>query len=250
MSFSSFSSFASSHSAGKKSSAFGDLITSGLIVYYDSSNSSSYSGSGSSITDLSSEGNDGTISGSPTFSSDRFTLDGINDYITIPDLSSSITAVSESHTLEVWVDITGRGVVAQYSGNVSPETGYYHSAIEADNKDELKFGLWNGTGITSIDTPDDIVPTSGFDQFVLVYNGSTLSCYRNGSFISSTSVTWDSPMDGSPALPFYIHIGAQSGTNMGDGSYLDGDFGIVRVYDRALSSDEIASNYSFNQNTF
>lgn len=252
MSFSSFSSFASAHSAGKKSSAFGGLVTDGLIVYYNSSDASSYGGSGSTITDLSSGGNDGTIIGSPSFSTDRFTFDGINDYIYTRDLSSSITAGSESHTLEVWVDVTGRGVIAQYSGTSTPSTDYYHSSIEADNKDILKFGLWNGSSITSIDTSDDIVPSSGFDQFVLVYDASstTLSCYKNGSFISSTSVSWHSPMNESPAKPFYILLGAASGTNMGDGTYLDGDFGIARVYNRALSSDEILTNYSFNQNTF
>jgi len=252
MSFSSFSSFASAHSAGKKSSAFGGIVTDGLIVYYDSSSSTSYSGSGSTITDLSSESNDGTIVGSPSFSTDRFTFDGVNDYIYTPDLSSLITAGSESHTLEVWVNVTDRGVVAQYSGTSTPSTDYFHSAIEADNKDNLNFGLWNGTSITEIDTSNDIVPTSGFDQFVLVYDASstTLSCYRNGSSLSSTSVSWASPMDESPAKPFHILLGASSGTNMGDGTYLDGNFGIARVYNRALSSDEILTNYSFDQNTF
>ena len=63
-----------------------DIVTSGLMIYLDASNENSYSGSGSNWYDLTSNGNDGVITGT-TFSSnggEGFIFGGSSsDYITV-----------------------------------------------------------------------------------------------------------------------------------------------------------------------
>jgi len=47
----------------------GSISTTGLQLYWDLGNSTSYSGTGTTITDLSGNGNDGILTGTPTYSS-------------------------------------------------------------------------------------------------------------------------------------------------------------------------------------
>ena len=245
--FSSFSSFNSTFAAGKNSSAFSEaeLVIDSLIVHYDSTNYTS----GASITDESGESNTGTIVGSPTYSSPNFTFDGINDYIITTDLDDQITAAAESHSVEVWFNTTSDGNLIVYTGQTTPNTGYYHSAIEI-YRDNPAFGLWNGTGITYNNSSDNVTD-GNWHQLVLTYDGTSKRGYLDGSLVSAAqTVAWDSPMnDGTGAFHILLGVSA-SGTNMGSGAYFSGDIGILRVYNKALSDEEVAQNYSFNQNTF
>ena len=70
--------------AGIGGAAAGGLVTEGLILNLDSTDTNSYSGSGTSWDDLTSEGNDFTLVNGPTFSTDdggTIVTDGANDYI-------------------------------------------------------------------------------------------------------------------------------------------------------------------------
>ena len=58
-----------------------NFVSSGLTAYYDPANPSSYSGSGSTLTDLSGNGIDGSIVGATYTDDTYFTLDGVNDYM-------------------------------------------------------------------------------------------------------------------------------------------------------------------------
>ena len=60
------------------------IVTGGLKLFYDAANTDSYSGSGSTVYDLSGNSNHGTLLNSPTFSSDKgccFVFDGTDDRI-------------------------------------------------------------------------------------------------------------------------------------------------------------------------
>ena len=62
-----------------------DIITNGLVLFLDASNTNSYPGSGVTWTDLSGNNNTGTLTNGPTFSSANggsIVFDGIDDYST------------------------------------------------------------------------------------------------------------------------------------------------------------------------
>lgn len=71
-----------------KESAATGIITTNLVQHLDAGNSSSYSGSGTTWSDLTSNGVDGTLVNSPTYSSTEgggsFLFDSVDDYVKFP----------------------------------------------------------------------------------------------------------------------------------------------------------------------
>ena len=218
------------------SSNFG-IQNNNLIVHYDAGILESYSGSGTTFTDLSGLGNNGTIQGGPTFSNGRFTWTS-NDFITTANLVSYFSERNTSHTTEVWCKPTGNGVVVSYTGTSDPYSSYHHSAIEIVSG-YVVFGLWHGSGITSVASSSTITFGNWY-QFTLVYSGNILKGYVNGELIGSTTITWDPPISNPGG--FYIQVGASDVTNQGDGTQFDGDIGLLRVYSRKMNKPEVIKN--------
>jgi hypothetical protein len=219
------------------------FITSNLLLHYNTFNTSSYNGSGTTITDLSGNGRNGTIAGSPTWTTNYFTF--IDDYITTPNLSSVITSANEVHSVELWVHPTDNGLSVQYNNSTTPNTGYHHSAIEIVGGN-LEVGLWNGAIVVSTGNIG-AVSFNQWHQIVLTYNGSVCKGYIDGVYKGSVNVAWDSPMNTS--MPFYMSFGYADSTSQGDGSNFDGRFGIMRVYNIALNDAQVLSNYNSTVST-
>ena len=76
------------------------IVTDGLILHLDAGNKNSYPGSGTTWTDLSGKGYDGTLTNGPSFNSQGYiSFDGSNDYITTADIDHG----TSQFTLETWV---------------------------------------------------------------------------------------------------------------------------------------------------
>ena len=88
-----FSSFSAPFDLGKPVRAFGLDPTNRPTFYLDAGLTKSYSGSGTTWTDIApGGGNDGTLTNSPTFSTDRFAFDGSNDHVAMPSGFADFTA--------------------------------------------------------------------------------------------------------------------------------------------------------------
>ena len=240
-----FSSFTRSFRAGRRPAQ--GVVLDDIILHYRSDDQNSYSGSGSIINDLTDNLLHGTIVNGPTYSSNYFTWTS-SDYIITPDLDSEITASQDSHSLEMWIYPTGNGVVATYVGQTNPYTGYHHSAIEIVNGN-LEIGLWNGGSITSTGNLG-AVSFNEWHQVVLTYDGIVARGYIDGSYAGQVSVSWASPMNYGSYSAFHIAVGASDITNQGDGTQFDGRFGIMRLYGKALSANEVLKNYNEDANSF
>jgi len=219
-----------------------EYITDDLLVYYDAGVLTSYSGSGTSIYDLSGNNRTGTIAGSPAWSAGYFTFS--NDSIITPDLDQVVTIGDEAHSVEVWVYPTNNGVIASYQGSGAINSGYHFSAIELVSG-QVEFGLWNGTGITSTG-PTGVLTLNEWHQLVLTYNGhgSPVKGYIDGVLVDQTAnMNFDSPMDDAISQ-FRIAFGTEDGTDQGNGTYFDGRIGVMRVYGKQLSADEVLRNYA------
>ena len=215
-----------------------------LVLYYDAGIFASYSGSGSTINDLSKNNRHGTIVGSPAWTSNYFTFS--NDHIITPDLDQVVTIGDEAHSVEVWVYPTGNGVIASHLGQSAIDSGYHNSIIELVSG-QVEFGLWTGASITSTG-PTGALTLNQWHQIVLTYNGhgSPVKGYIDSVLVGQTAnVNFNSPMDNSTS-EFRIAFGAEDSTSQGDGTYFDGRFGIARVYGRALTDAEILQNYRRN----
>ena len=81
------------------------IVTSGLVLLLDAGDQASYPGSGTTWTDLSGNGNNGTLTNGPTYSSANggsLIFDGSNDYV-INSSTTNIPVGTSSRTIEFWV---------------------------------------------------------------------------------------------------------------------------------------------------
>lgn len=227
---------------------------SGLQMYYNPEDPSSYSGSGSTINDLSGNGYNGTLVNSPTYSTNSFTyVSGSSQYIRSPNMVSSFNSTS-AFTVEVWYSPNyttqgDGGSVLTENGTTDPTTGWRYSLMEHRKAPfgSLSYdyaGIWTtSNSITAVN------PTATFNNQVwrcqtLTYDGTNGKIYTNGSLARTVALTrqmpWQSGQD------YYLMMGAlcvtqQSGAG---NNYFNGKIGIVRAYNRALTAAEISTNYN------
>ena len=220
------------------------LVTNGLTYYIDAGNSSSYSGTGSNIADLagSSLGNT-TIFNSPTFTSasqgSYITTNGSTQYLLTPNLVTKFNSPSnEAYTLEAWIRTSSdNGVVITEQGNLPVNSGWHDSAMEIV-AGSLRVSHWNA-GVVNLLV--GAVTRNVWQQYVATYDGTTLRGYINAGTPTSITTGRQSPWESGNNL--WYGIALNDSTSLGDGSYLAADFGLFRLYNRALTAAEILQNY-------
>ena len=224
------------------------LVTSGLILNYDISNSSSYPGSGTTITDLQGNSNATTFN-SPTYTSSGgayLTFDGINEYFTTNTaLGSKLNPANSSTIISifVWVYPMDNGVIVQEIGQTTPNSGWHDSQIEMVSG-TLRFSVWQNqpSGFaSSISTPLNNWYYIGF-----TYDGTNLRGYVNGSL----AVTSGTISRSTPGANLYYAIAHADNTNLGDGSFANMRFGGMQVYNTALSTNDVLNNYNATKSRF
>ena len=216
----------------------------GLMVYV---NPTSYPGSGLTWTDLSGNGNNMTISGA-TFSSNSFTFNGTSSYITTPNIYTLFTTSNSnfSQTQEVWFKSSNAGcIISEQNATSSPS--WYDSQLEMISSTTVKGRVWNQ--LSPYSTISSAGPFTSWTYLAWRYNGatSTFDCFINGNPVSTASITRQfSP---SPAAIYFI-LGIGGGTNLGSGSYFNGQISIYRNYKVTLTNDQILSNYNTDKAQF
>jgi hypothetical protein len=199
------------------------VILNDLDVHLDAGDKDSYGGSGTTVTDLTSNSLNATLVNGVGFSDFYWTLDGNNDYIRTANLYGTI-GNPDTFSQGVWIYPTAEGVVCQISSTTTPGLSYHFAnmeIIESAGDPVPHFGLWNGTGITS--DSGSAISYNTWWHMAQTYNAATNSMkgYINGSEVASATVSWDSPHDDGETTQYHL-FGAATITNMGDGSYYNG----------------------------
>ena len=247
-------SFTGSFQAGRRKAinlayAAPDFVGSGIQLYYNPEDPDSYSGSGTTISDLSGNGFDGTLYNSPTYSTNSFLYDGANDYIATPNMYSAFNSTTH-FTLEVWYKPTwtlqgeGGTVVSEVS-NLSFSAWHYalmeHRKAPFGSLAYDYAGIWTG----SLTAVNPNLTTSGWRQITLTYNGTNGVSYTNASSPKTVALSRWTPW-GNGGVNSYILVFGHSDTTQQSGAgsnYFKGNIGIVRVYNRALTATEVLQNY-------
>lgn len=220
----------------------GGLTTSNLILHYDPSNPSSYPGTGTTITDLSGNGRDGTMS-NISYTSPYFTYNGSSSQISVAD-NALLEPGSGDWTIEVWVNqaVAGNDVVLGKfnAGGLTQNVGY--SIRTTNSTFYAQYGSGSGSGATLFVNSTNHVATIGtWYQIVYVFTNvaaNTLQTFVNGTSIGSVSHSLASILNTSTGL----YIGSY---NNGEyAQWFDGKIGIVRLYNKALTSSEVLNNYN------
>ena len=212
-------------------------VSSGLELYYDPSNNTSYPGSGTTLYDLSPSGANATIAGSPTDAGNWFTFTG-SQSITTSNLAGLYSGWQ--HSLEIWFSPSAVGSVFSDTGAGPTSTSYHATGLEVYSAGPFYLTnamLWNGA-VTRVG--GGTVSLNNWYQLVRVYNGSnTAYAYLNKVKSSDTSITWSTPTPG-----WYLNFGSSDTTNFASGAAFQGKLGVVRLYNRVLSAAEVTQNYN------
>jgi hypothetical protein len=223
----------------------------GLILRYEISDRDSYSGS-NTVTDLVSNSN-ATLTNGPTYSINGYiNFDGANDYLlTNTSLNSKLSPANTSSVIShfIWIYPTDNGVIVSEQGNPPLNSGWHDSQIEivAGN---LKFGLWQtGGGVSSLNSSIS-TPFYNWYYVGLTYDGSIMRGYVNGQLAGSKSVSRWTPYNNGSGVGLNYAIAANDNTSLGDGSPAKMKLGAFHVYNKALSNQEIVSNYNYTKSNY
>jgi len=225
------------------------ITTSDLIGYWKFDEGISYLARDDSIYQ-----NNGTINGASwsainCISGFCLNFDGINDYVNVSSSSVLNPTSTGSITVEAWI------YPLSYGGNglgrvVSKETGIIANpyALEVVNSsppyiDRLVFCIGNGTSETCTDTGcNNIISLNTWQHVVGRYNRTHLSVFVNGEEKCSR------------ALSNYIFQPANTdlliGNNPSNNRQFNGTIDEVKIWNRALSNDEIKTEYEKYKKVF
>jgi len=212
-----------------------NIVTSGLVLQLDAANTKSYPGSGTTWTDLSGNGNNGTLTNSPTFSSANggiFTFNGTNQFINCGNNSSIQITVG---TISAWVRTTTpgasfRSIIAKQSAwglffndgiLVTYDWGNAQTRTTGLN---IANGIWNHTAMT-------------FTQTVGTPSNNAI-IYLNGASVLTTTIKHSNHN-------VNLQI-AEANANQ----FLNGNIASAQIYNRALSATEILQNYNGTKSRF
>jgi len=215
------------------------IITNGLILNLDAGNAVSYSGTGTTWTDLSGNGNNGTLVNGTGYSSANggtMVFDGINDYVNISD--STYLDLPNTTTMEFWVNsnqLNNNDIISHrwncYGAAYNPT---YASGYVA-GKLSIYYALNNGGFLAVSTTTTPII--GQWYHLVGTYDGSTMKVYLNGVLENTRSVSGNITQNDAG-----LAIGSYNGLpNEFAG---DGKISIVRYYHKTLSATEVLQNFN------
>jgi hypothetical protein len=210
------------------------IVTDGLTLRLDASNSTSYPGSGTTWTDIAGTEQNITLVNAPTYTSGTpsyFTFNGSNQR------GSGAGAVlsSTSYTKSVWFYLNS------YTDNnlVSSETGGHYMFFGGGTKMYAGNSNWAGfpNNLQSITT----FSLSAWYNATITFNTTDgMKLYVNGTIDTTyTTVKTAYTGDGSTNIASY-----------GIGNLLNGRISKVYCYNRSLTADEVLQNYNFDKSQF
>jgi hypothetical protein len=219
------------------------LTTDGLYLHLDAGDSDSYSGSGTSWLDLTSNNVDFTLTNGPVYNSGfsgYFTFDGSNDYASTSTTSTNFG--TDPFAIEIW---HRSHTVADFEGIFSQDSGTaVNGTFQVDHRNgNLRFLSSGGSNNEVIGSSATNVLNT-WKQIVFVREGTGANqtkIYLNGSL--DTTGTVDTNLN--------VNDNFQIGRNRGNALYFDGDISIIRIYkNKALSAAEVAENYNNNRSRY
>jgi len=217
------------------------IVTDGLVLALDAGNPKSYPGSGTTWTDLSGNGNNGTLVNGVGYSNGALSFDGIDDY------GSVTTGIPDTGDFTI-------GFIYQLTG-----TGGRGGLFE--RKPSLPYnGFSFGQGGSS-NWAFTVSGTSDFNNLIQVFftypttntwyydvgiysNGNTVTNYRNGSFINSTTGVSQGNLSTQGTRTNFLIANRDNITS------LPCKVAQVSIYNKALTASEVQQNFNATKSRF
>ena len=201
------------------------IVTDGLVLCLDAADRNSYPGTGTTVTDLSGNSNNGTLYNSPSINNGIVTLSSTNDYL-------EINKVLQLGTVDFWFNTPDRTNAAIiYAGGNGYNSGAWQWSLYYYSSTLFCRANAGGGGINLTNN----INLNTWYHFCLT-RGSGSAIYINGEYISGayTPIT----------VTGYTRVG-RAGTN-----YWNGSFGSLRLYSQELSGNQIRQNFEATKGRF
>jgi hypothetical protein len=208
-----------------------NIVKDGLVLYLDAANSISYVSGSTTWNDLSRNGNNGTLTNGPTFSSARggaIVFDGTNDYVTM-GAKEDFNFDTGNFTVGCWFKSSQD---KQYAGLVGKSFDAYGWSLQ----------LSSGK-IRQTYTPSEIISPLSYNDnnwhyaiMVCQSLSQNMYMYVDGMLIGSTSM----PSSSTPPINAPLWIGGWGNILF----VLNCNIAQTSIYNRALTSQEVLQNYN------
>lgn len=228
---------------------YNNVVTNGLGLYLDAGQDESYPNGGTAWTDLSGNGNNGTLINGPTYSSSNLgsiVFDGANDYVTL-GTPLLLNQVQVPLTICIWAKasslISNRTLWGVYkNGNNSQ----LYSLFRIDNGTLIYYAS-TSSGNFQLAVSSFNISTNIWNFYAVTVSG-TISSPSVTIYLNNSSQTFSlSPMTSTPDASVDFRIGAsQNNSN----ENWNGNISNVTWYNKALTSTEITQNFNAHRGRF
>jgi len=209
---------------------FHTIIQNGLIAYYR------FEDDGNVLHDYSGNNYHGTLKNSPTWETGKIgnclEFDGVNQYVETSSDPINASSANSEFSISFWIYPT-----AAADGNLRHviddgiwTNGSYVFYISS-GMSRIVFGIQNDSG-TRNETANAVISVDTWQHVVGVWDGTNTKIYIDNSLSSNSG-----SIGGSVSGQSWLRI-AQATTDF------EGKIDEIRIYDRALSSDEIELIYN------
>ena len=224
------------------------IVTSGLVLALDAADRNSYPGSGTTWTDLSGNGNTGTLTNGVGYNSGNrgsLSFDGANDYVNLN--TSSFPSGATSFSVNSFIRWSGNGTSTNDIIFSYGRDGFNNDATVWVNNSgfaELQFGSDTGkvSSSTSINAGIWYNICATYDKTqTKIYLNSVLegtTNYSSGNIILDNNVNGNNGAIGAKISGFGNVASPQRyGT-------FNGNISLVQLYNRALTAAEVSQNFN------
>jgi hypothetical protein len=250
------------------------IVQSGLVLNLDAGVSSSYSGSGTTWTDLSGNGNNGTLVNGPTYSSSNgggIICDGINDYVELTTRNTNLEfQPTQAFSVFCWVYNLANGTSSGAIISNMVGTGTYPGwDLWRNTSTTIAAHLissWSSNAVKVEVTFDYASNANKWVNIGYTYNGSSpanatnslnsINFYINGQ-LSTAGKANASSTDGfnttSEVTTYNTSQRLRIASRWSSGAWVQGGpltISNASIYNRALTAAEIQQNFNATRSRF
>ena len=232
------------------------LLATNRLIYLDASNSSSYSGSGATWTNLDSNvAYNATLQNSPTFDNSNrwFTFDGNSQFAQIAAATEINPTASSSFTIQIWARVnTTSSNFTSYDGLISKQFGpssYDGYSLNLPTTSNVALKM-NGNSLDKTYPSSTGVYSNNWALYTIVVrfgggSGSPSYVYVSTRRVVTATDNTESGIS-SPGAPLQFPRGVQEiGAN-----FCPADVGAFYLYNTALSQENIIRNYDATKSRY
>ena len=226
------------------------IVTNGLILHLDAGSRQSYVSGSTTWTDLSGNGNTGTLTNGPTFNSlnqGSIAFDAIDDKVTMT-AGSNFAYGTGDFSVEGWFYQTS--VTSSFGDRIWCQTvsGTNYFIVQAgtdvasNSQPQIVFTFATSGGGTGIVSPI-VYPLNQWNHFCVSRISNVVSIYMNSIFSISAACTQDfSNITYVPTIGQFTHTNSNG---------FHGRIALIRVYKGVgLTAAQVAQNYNALKSRF